>query len=694
MSRSLVAVVLLGVVSLSAGGCASREQTSPAEPTAPASPTQTATPPSTEPTAPATSTTTTRPTTTTADIPATTLPPAAPPTRVSFIVVDDTGVTRDGRLVVRGPVARADDDEMGGIVYLPAGDDATIQWLPAGADQPIDTGLRYGLVGTSGIEPVIVTPRDAPIGGQCGEIVDSGEYVEAISARPFDASTGLGPPQLIICSHEGADDWYATVSYRNGHLLRVHSYAAAWKYTDDEIVLTGPDGERIELPATTFAEWVGWFDQQRELDAGLSPDATLIAVRQRLDNRWSNGPDPATGEIDAAEWERLTAAIPSTTRVVDLATGTIRYETQVPYGVELGDFDGRHLVLVDGARSTIVDTFGETPPTTLAGTVVFARPTADWPGTVLPTPTPVTVRRGDVGAWVSHLQLGLVVHDPSMGLTVDGRFGPATDAAVIAFQRRYGLEPDGIAGPNTWAALLSAPGELTTVAGDELAILRPDGIATVDIGTPADGALTALTELLGPPTRNVAVELSSECVEGSDWTDCASVRVVAEGRIVTWDDLGLDVLLTDLDRASPNVATALHLGGWRLRAGTAGVTLTTTDGLRIGSLLGDVRRLHPAVELYFNEGVYNAFATTHEGGLVGQLGITWREQVRIIQDALVAHGADIAVDGELGPATSAAWDEFVAAEGLTGETWFPSITVLAALGVTFDDVPVTQFVSA
>jgi soluble lytic murein transglycosylase-like protein len=36
---------------------------------------------------------------------------------------------------------------------------------------------------------------------------------------------------------------------------------------------------------------------------------------------------------------------------------------------------------------------------------------------------------------------------------VDGRFGPATAAALQRFQRRRALDPDGIAGPNTYRAL-------------------------------------------------------------------------------------------------------------------------------------------------------------------------------------------------------------------------------------------------
>ena len=34
-------------------------------------------------------------------------------------------------------------------------------------------------------------------------------------------------------------------------------------------------------------------------------------------------------------------------------------------------------------------------------------------------------------------------------------FGPNTRNATIAFQRRFGLSPDGIIGCNTWKALTS-----------------------------------------------------------------------------------------------------------------------------------------------------------------------------------------------------------------------------------------------
>lgn len=57
-----------------------------------------------------------------------------------------------------------------------------------------------------------------------------------------------------------------------------------------------------------------------------------------------------------------------------------------------------------------------------------------------------TLRRGASGELVKHLQ-------QKVGASVDGDFGPKTEAAVRMFQRQKGMVPDGIVGPKTWAAM-------------------------------------------------------------------------------------------------------------------------------------------------------------------------------------------------------------------------------------------------
>src|SRR5580765_4111860 len=73
------------------------------------------------------------------------------------------------------------------------------------------------------------------------------------------------------------------------------------------------------------------------------------------------------------------------------------------------------------------------------------------------------LQQGSSGPDVTALQTQLKAlgFDPN---GTDGNFGPGTKAAVIAFQQSKGLPADGVAGPNTMAALQSAGGGSAPVA--------------------------------------------------------------------------------------------------------------------------------------------------------------------------------------------------------------------------------------
>ena len=121
--------------------------------------------------------------------------------------------------------------------------------------------------------------------------------------------------------------------------------------------------------------------------------------------------------------------------------------------------------------------------------------------TILPFPL---VRRGDQAHPVPSLQYLLRARGHSV--TVDGIFGPNTEAAVRAFQQSKGLAVDGIVGPNTWSALIiqvkqgsqgdavrAVQEEFRFRAGDPSHALQVDGI----FGPKTDAAVRGFQQALG-----------------------------------------------------------------------------------------------------------------------------------------------------------------------------------------------------
>lgn len=99
---------------------------------------------------------------------------------------------------------------------------------------------------------------------------------------------------------------------------------------------------------------------------------------------------------------------------------------------------------------TSVPPLTSTPTLTTSTTQPTTTPAAQ------PVPAPVgSLKPGDTGAQVKVLQRALAHLGFSTG-TVDGQYGPATQAAVKRFQVAAGLPADGIIGPATLAALSTA----------------------------------------------------------------------------------------------------------------------------------------------------------------------------------------------------------------------------------------------
>lgn len=97
------------------------------------------------------------------------------------------------------------------------------------------------------------------------------------------------------------------------------------------------------------------------------------------------------------------------------------------------------------------------------------------------------IRLGDRGAEVIALQKLLIA--AGQNIVADGSFGPATEAALRAFQKSKGLTVDGIAWPSTIAALkaATAPATPAPVATKEITVFALVQIRGLDPVYKSDG---------------------------------------------------------------------------------------------------------------------------------------------------------------------------------------------------------------
>ena len=109
-------------------------------------------------------------------------------------------------------------------------------------------------------------------------------------------------------------------------------------------------------------------------------------------------------------------------------------------------------VFSGGGGSSATTTSTGTTTTQTPTTTPTTTPTKPVPRTPAPTST---LKPGDTGAQVKVLQRALAKLGYSVG-TVDGDYGPSTQAAVERFQKKASLAADGVVGAKTLAALKRA----------------------------------------------------------------------------------------------------------------------------------------------------------------------------------------------------------------------------------------------
>ena len=113
-----------------------------------------------------------------------------------------------------------------------------------------------------------------------------------------------------------------------------------------------------------------------------------------------------------------------------------------------------------------------------------------------------TLKQGSSGPDVINLQKRLkdLGFDPG---EPDGRFGPGTTAAVIAFQQSQGLSADGIVGPNTAAALQANSGGDDSSGG----ATNSDATGTAEASLPNVNVNDVSKMFPGVPAKNIEQNL-------------------------------------------------------------------------------------------------------------------------------------------------------------------------------------------
>lgn len=165
--------------------------------------------------------------------------------------------------------------------------------------------------------------------------------------------------------------------------------------------------------------------------------ANLGTLREHVQTVLDGGPvspppeDPETPPVDENSWAVLKQGT-SGYRVTTLQYLLRRHGHDVAADGDFGPLTREAVIAFQGSAGLATD--GVVGPKT-------------WPELV------VLARRGDTGDQVRAVQAGLAGRGRTVA--VDGAFGPATEAAVKAFQQSRALAVDGVVGPITWSSLMA-----------------------------------------------------------------------------------------------------------------------------------------------------------------------------------------------------------------------------------------------
>lgn len=270
-----------------------------------------------------------------------------------------------------------------------------------------------------------------------------------------------------------------------------------------------------------------------------------------------------------------------------------------------------------------------------------------------------TVGAGSEGPVVAGIQYLLRAHGHAV--VPDGSFGPATAAAVAAFQSSEGVGADGVVGPITWPRLVVPSGPGTT--GDAVRAVQQFGL----LRSPGDAPLVVDGDF-GPLTKE-RVEFFQESwgltLDGVAGRETWSFLSTALPGPRPW------ALVKQGSSQATNwrVLAAQHL----LRHRGASVAADGVFGPQSGAAVQAFQQTLRAHEISTTLGQLDwpSLIVTVRLGDTG-------EAVRAVQTLL----AGLVVDGDFGPLTDAAVREFQSmfappADGIAGpDTWHALTTRL------------------
>ncbi len=259
--------------------------------------------------------------------------------------------------------------------------------------------------------------------------------------------------------------------------------------------------------------------------------------------------------------------------------------------------------------------------------------------------------QGSSGENVVSVQLLLLAHGYS--LSVDGRFGPQTTAAVKAFQSAHGLSADGGVGPQTWPVLI-----ITTSQGSTGATVE-----ALQRQLNANGENVSVDSSFGPLTDQAVRDFQSSRglgVDGSAGPQTWNALVNRLPPVTTssWPDIGQGSVGENVY----SIQLLLQARGYSLSIdGSFGPqTVAAVKAFQSAHGLGVDGRVGPQT--------WPVLIITTSQGSSGSAVIALQRQLN-------THGQSLAADGDFGPLTATAVRAYqsghqLTVDGIAGpQTW-------------------------